>query len=95
MKNIITEYNELYDYLKPIVFAKYNELAEDVNYEATSGDNPYVIHDDQLILQNIDITPEGFEFTLQSFNGDGEIQGRFYITIEDPEMYKNSNKYNL
>jgi hypothetical protein len=96
MKNIINEYNDLYDYLLPIIKNKYNECAADPNYEPEPhSDGPYIIDKDQLILQHIKITPEGFEFCLQTFNSDAEVQGTFYITIEDPEVYKNSNKYNL
>ena len=95
MKNVINEYNDLYEYLKPVAFAKYDELAKDVNYEPKSGDSPYIMRNDHIVLQNINIVSEGFEFVLQTFNDEAQVQGTFYVTIEDPEIYTNSKKYNL
>jgi hypothetical protein len=93
---MIEEFSKFLIDIKPYIIEKYNECAADPNYEPEPhSDGPYIIDKDQLILQHIKITPEGFEFCLQTFNSDAEVQGTFYITIEDPEVYKNSNKYNL
>ena len=98
MRNIVNEYDEFFNYITPIIMEKYNELAEDEDYEPDRGDAP--TSDDEPYLQTISDIGGGFEFYLQSFNNNGEPDANYHIELTDEELEEliirvDSKKYNL
>ena len=84
MKNIINEYDNFKDYIKPFVMEKYEELAEDEDYEPDQGDTP--TSDDDPLLISAYSFGIGIGFHLQGSNNDGEVSANYYIDFEDDEL---------
>jgi len=100
IRNMVKEYHKFFEYIKPAIIEKYNELANDPDYEPEYGGTPYIIHYDELVLTQIGYYDGGLQFVLQSSDDNGDIQGSFYINITDEELEQmliklDAKKYNL
>jgi len=109
MKNIMKEYHELLKYFHPIVFQRYNEIAEDpeLNYgqdiaDVYGGDSYIFIHNIKTTrLMEMKMHDNKIFFTLEYKDSyDDEAPNTFYVPFTDKEledviMKFNAEKYNL
>lgn len=101
IREMAKKYEAFLDDIKPYVVRKYNELANDENYEQDFGDKPFLLNPhEELFLSKIGFDNKMFQFVLYLFDDEHTICNQFYIDITDNElndilMELNANKYNL
>jgi hypothetical protein len=87
LREMSDEYNKFLRDIKPIIIAKYYELANNTDYECDYGDQPWSGQDeDDLSLIQMATYNTGVQFLLQSFDGNGGINSSYYIDITDEEL---------
>lgn len=87
--------------IKPYVYEKYIELANDESYSAEQEDQPRNDTEiDDLFLTEYDTLSTGFQFLMSTYDNDGEVENNYYIFISNKEMENvllrmDSDKFNL
>ena len=100
-RNMIEEFNKFLEDVRPYIIEKYNELANDEDYECDYGDSPVPQNNDgDLVLQQVEMNDNLFQFLLRTYDEHGQVYETFFINITSKEMEKillkiKSNKYNL
>lgn len=99
-KNIV-EFKNFENEVRPYVIEKYNNLVDDEDYEPEYGSKPRKVDEDSLLLNDIYLRDNYFDFDLLLFSKDGiEVLDNFNISISNEEMEKillkmMTHKYNL
>jgi hypothetical protein len=100
-RNMIEEFSKFLIDIKPYIIEKYNECANDEDYESDYGDSPVPQNNDgDLVLQQVEMNDDLFQFLLRTYDEHGQVYETFYIDITSKEMESilikmKSNKYNL
>ena len=103
-KKILDDYYSFSEYIKPLVFFKYDEIAEeaegDDDYEVDSGDVPFKVNHDRLYLASIYNAGVNIEAEMILYDKYGGKESEFVIPITPEDINNfpanvNSKKYNL
>lgn len=86
IKNITKEYHELLKYLKPMIMEKYEELANNDDYQPEMGASPSSYDTDDVSIVEIYESNEGVSFLLYAYDSDGNILDNIYINFTEKEI---------
>ena len=98
--SLLNEYNDFIAYIKPAVYSKYLELANDPDYKPESGDKPVAgVPEYDIYIIGAYTCSNGVEFSVQRYLKYEEIEMYdVFVSDEDIENFyisKEGDKYNL